>query len=65
MSTTTTRSRTVTWEDPLPPVERGMSMSGIDYLRAMEDDERDLVGHGPILAGRARGRQGPGPSLKA
>ncbi|HVL97522.1 MAG TPA: PaaI family thioesterase [Solirubrobacteraceae bacterium] len=45
MSTTTTRSRTVTWEDPLPAVERGMSMSGIDYLRAMEDDE---LPHAPI-----------------
>ena len=27
------RSRTVTWHDPAPTVERGLSMPGIDYLK--------------------------------
>ena len=29
------QSRTVHWHDPAPTVERGLSMPGIDYLRAM------------------------------
>jgi uncharacterized protein (TIGR00369 family) len=29
------QSRTVTWHDPAPTVERGLSMPGIDYLKAM------------------------------
>jgi uncharacterized protein (TIGR00369 family) len=29
------QSRTVTWHDPTPTVERGLSMPGIDYLKAM------------------------------
>ena len=29
------QSRTVTWHDPAPTVERGLSMPGIDYLNAM------------------------------
>jgi hypothetical protein len=29
------QSRTVTWHDPAPTVMRGLSMPGIDYLKAM------------------------------
>jgi uncharacterized protein (TIGR00369 family) len=29
------QSRTVTWHDPAPTVARGMTMPGIDYLKAM------------------------------
>ena len=32
---TRTRSRTVTWEDPLELASRGRGMSGIEHLRAM------------------------------
>jgi len=31
----TTRSRTVTWDDPLAAFERGRALSGLDYLRTM------------------------------
>jgi uncharacterized protein (TIGR00369 family) len=31
------RSKTVTWHDPGPAAARGLSMAGIDYLRAMVD----------------------------
>jgi uncharacterized protein (TIGR00369 family) len=31
------RSRTYTWEDPMPSAEAGRSMSGIEYLRAIRD----------------------------
>ena len=30
-----TRSRTVTWEEPLRAAQAGAAMSGIDYLRAI------------------------------
>jgi uncharacterized protein (TIGR00369 family) len=33
------RSRTVTWHSPGPSTAKGMSMAGIDYLRAMVDGE--------------------------
>lgn len=33
------RSRTVTWEDPMPSVQAGKSMSGIQYLRAIQAGE--------------------------
>ena len=29
------QSRTVTWHDPAPTIARGLSMPGIDYLKAM------------------------------
>ena len=29
------QSRTVTWHDPAPPLRAGLSMPGIDYLKAM------------------------------
>lgn len=32
---TTTRTRVVSWEDPLPAAQAGREMSGIDYLRAI------------------------------
>jgi uncharacterized protein (TIGR00369 family) len=31
------RTRTITWEDPLPAVERAREMSGLEYLRAIQD----------------------------
>jgi uncharacterized protein (TIGR00369 family) len=31
------RSRTVTWHDPGPSAAKGLSMAGVDYLRAMID----------------------------
>ena len=31
----TTRSRTVTWQDPLPTAALGAEMAGIDYMRAI------------------------------
>jgi uncharacterized protein (TIGR00369 family) len=33
------RSRTVTWHDPGPGTEKGLSMAGVDYLQAMIDGE--------------------------
>ena len=29
------RTRTITWQDPLPGAEAGARMSGMEYLRAM------------------------------
>jgi uncharacterized protein (TIGR00369 family) len=31
------RSRTVTWHDPRPSTAKGLSMAGVDYLRAIID----------------------------
>ena len=31
------RSRVVTWHDPGPSIARGLTMAGLDYLRAMID----------------------------
>ena len=31
------RSRTVTWHDPGPSTAKGLSMAGVDYLRAIID----------------------------
>jgi uncharacterized protein (TIGR00369 family) len=31
------RSRTVTWHDPEPTTAKGLTMAGLDYLRAMAD----------------------------
>ncbi len=33
------RTRTITWEDPLPSAQQGRAMSGLDYLRAMQRGE--------------------------
>ncbi|OBB18232.1 aromatic compound degradation protein PaaI [Mycobacteriaceae bacterium 1482268.1] len=33
------RSRTVTWHDPGPSTAKGLSMAGLDYLRAMANGE--------------------------
>ena len=30
-----TRTRTITWEDPVASAQRGLELSGLDYLRAM------------------------------
>ena len=38
-SVDTTRTRTITWEDPLPALERAIGMSGLEYLRAMAAGE--------------------------
>lgn len=34
-----TRTRTVSWHDPLATAAVGMSLSGLEYLRAMQDGE--------------------------
>ena len=34
-----TRTRTITWEDPMPVVERGKAMSGLEYLQALQVGE--------------------------
>lgn len=31
------RTLTVTWSDPMPPLERSRGMAGVDYLRAIAD----------------------------
>jgi hypothetical protein len=31
------RSRTVTWHDPAPATAKGLTMAGLEYLRAMAD----------------------------
>lgn len=33
------RSRTVTWHEPGPSTARGLTMAGVDYLRAMAGGE--------------------------
>jgi uncharacterized protein (TIGR00369 family) len=33
------RTRTITWQDPLPTAQAGARMSGLDYLRAMQCGE--------------------------
>jgi len=33
------RSRTVTWHEPGPSTAKGLTMAGVDYLRAMADGE--------------------------
>jgi uncharacterized protein (TIGR00369 family) len=35
-ATTSTRTRTITWEDPLVTAQAGSAMSGIDMLRAVQ-----------------------------
>ncbi len=35
----TIRTRTITWEDPLPSAQKGRAMSGLDYLRAIQSGE--------------------------
>lgn len=32
----TERTRTITWEDPLPGAQAGATMAGLEYLRAMQ-----------------------------
>ncbi|HEY7123919.1 MAG TPA: PaaI family thioesterase [Ktedonobacterales bacterium] len=34
-----TRTRTITWEDPLPSAQQARAMSGLEYLRAMQRGE--------------------------
>jgi uncharacterized protein (TIGR00369 family) len=34
-----TRSRTISWEDPVASARRGLELSGLDYLRAMMSGE--------------------------
>ncbi|HEY7350402.1 MAG TPA: PaaI family thioesterase [Ktedonobacterales bacterium] len=36
---TSARTRTITWEDPMPTAQIGRAMSGLDYLRAMQSGE--------------------------
>jgi uncharacterized protein (TIGR00369 family) len=35
----TMRTRTITWEDPLPSAQKGRAMSGLEYLRAIQSGE--------------------------
>ncbi len=35
----TTRTRTITWEDPLPGAQKGKTLSGLDYLKAVQTGE--------------------------
>ncbi len=35
----TERTRTITWEDPMPGAKKGRTMSGLEYLRAMKNGE--------------------------
>ena len=35
----TQRTRTITWEDPTVGAKKGRTMSGLEYLRAMQDGE--------------------------
>ena len=35
----TSRSRTITWEDPMPALQKGQSMSGLQFLKAMQSGE--------------------------
>jgi uncharacterized protein (TIGR00369 family) len=37
--TSATRTRTITWEDPVATAQRGLELSGLDYLRAMMSGE--------------------------
>ena len=34
-----TRTRTITWEDPLQGAQKGKAMSGLDYLKALQAEE--------------------------
>lgn len=36
---TAQRTRTITWEDPTPGAKKGRTMSGLEYLRAMQVGE--------------------------
>ena len=36
------RSKTVTWHSPGPSTAKGLTMSGVDYLRAMVDGDCSL-----------------------
>jgi uncharacterized protein (TIGR00369 family) len=35
----TTRTRTITWEDPLQGAQKGKALSGLDYLKAVQSGE--------------------------
>jgi uncharacterized protein (TIGR00369 family) len=35
----TERTRTITWQDPVAGAQRGRTLSGLDYLRAMQSGE--------------------------
>jgi uncharacterized protein (TIGR00369 family) len=37
--TTAERSRTITWEDPVPVASRALEMSGLDYMRAIVEGD--------------------------
>ena len=39
IGTSRTRTRTITWEDPLSVLERGKTMSGLEYLQALQAGE--------------------------
>ena len=35
----TTRTRTIAWEDPIQGAQKGKAMSGLDYLKALQAGE--------------------------
>ena len=43
------RTRTFTWEDPLPAVERSREMSGLEYLQAIQDGRIPLSPIGALM----------------
>lgn len=47
-----TRTRTITWDDPLPAVERGREMSGLEYLRAILDGDIPMAPIGALVGMR-------------
>jgi uncharacterized protein (TIGR00369 family) len=46
---TNTRTRTITWEDPLPSAQQGRSLSGLDFLRAVQRGELPPPPFGVLL----------------
>lgn len=38
-TSSTTRTRTIAWEDPMPTVQKARTMSGLEYLKAMQSGE--------------------------
>ena len=49
MTTATARTRTITWEDPRPALERALTMSGLEYLRAMASGELPKAPIGELM----------------
>lgn len=60
MSQTGHRTRTVSWENPLPGAEAATKMSGLEYLRSMMDGDlpgapiAELLGFEPVTVEKGR-----------